>query len=72
MHPILRQSAKIVILPCVRIGHYDTSPSECDPACLDRSSVRPPPRGGRPYLVFDRDAIVTDDDLHASLSRRRK
>ncbi len=68
---IPRQTAQIVILPNVRIGHYDLSPSECDP--VDLAWHRPPPpRGGRPRLVFSRDRIVTDDDLHATIDRGAK
>lgn len=66
-----RQTAHIVLLPDIRLGDCDTSPSECDPVGFGWHRP-PPPRGGRPRLVFSRDRIVADDDLHATIDQGAK
>lgn len=71
MTTISRQTARIVMLPHVRIADHDTSPSECDPVGFGWHQP-PPPRDGRPRLVFSRDRMVTDDDLHATIDRGAK
>ena len=70
MTAIPRQSAQVVVLPNVRLGHDDTSPSECRPAYAWHRS--PPLRGARPRLVCRYGQILTDDDFHASIDQGAK